>query len=326
MDSLALASSIKSLERSADSLSGWLTFFTALVVIGLILEYWKDVTGIFRSFEWPKLRAVIGGILVTVGGAGELFIGFRASTVETKLRSANAETFASLNKEAGEARKTAADISAKYKDVDLAIAAANARADEATARVKGAEAQIASANAASRDAVAKVSTAQARIAEAEARAAEARSMAEQERLERVRLEAQIAPRRLTAPQVEEIARAVQRFSGRNVSVVSYSLDLEAAVLGQLIEAALKSGGLHVQANLASVMPFGGFLVGIHVNGPASQQDLVTALSVILRADGGLVVALDAPTNAGAGIESGGTGGESPAVVITVGVKPLAPAK
>jgi len=60
----------------------WLTCFTALVVIGLILEYRKDVIELFRSFEWPKLGSVIGGILVTVGVAGELFVGFLASNIE----------------------------------------------------------------------------------------------------------------------------------------------------------------------------------------------------------------------------------------------------
>jgi hypothetical protein len=51
---------------------------------------------------------IAGGILITVGVAGELFVQFKASGKETELRKANDEIFASLNAEAATARNDAA--------------------------------------------------------------------------------------------------------------------------------------------------------------------------------------------------------------------------
>jgi hypothetical protein len=248
MDSSALANLIKSLESSLDSLGSWLTFWTICVVFGLVVEYFPEAVVALkkRPFRWSALKPIIGGILVTAGVAGELAIQFRAAGVETKLRNATAEVFGTLDKEAGEARKAAADIVGKYKDVDLAIADANARA----------------------------------------KAAEA--LAETERLERTKLEAQIAPRRLTPTQRKAIAEAVKPFAGRSVSVVSYTLDLEGAVLGKQIVDAFTDGGLHVQNDLTSDTPLsGGIAGGIFVNGTPSERDLVTALRGILATQGKL---------------------------------------
>jgi hypothetical protein len=240
MDSSVLVSSIKSLERSADSLAVWLTIFTTLVVIGLILEYRKDVLGLFRSFEWAKLWAVTGGIFVTVGVAGELFVEFRASNIEGQLRTANASLVSGLNKEA-----------------------------------------------------------------------------EDERLERTKLEAQIAPRRLTPAQRKAIAEAVKPFTGRSVSVASFAIDMEGAQVALQIIAALKDGGLNVQNDATLCVQFtGGIASGIFVRG--TERDLVTALREILKLQGGLsdVEMSDAP------VPCERFGRAALKVDIVVGVKPV----
>src|SRR5258706_3216693 len=56
--------------------------------------------------------------------------------------------------------------------------------------------------------------------------------AEELRAANLALEAQIAPRRLEPSQQQKIANALVWFAGRNVAVVSYSLDVEGAVLCQ----------------------------------------------------------------------------------------------
>jgi hypothetical protein len=116
MESLIdLESAINRLNSSSDSLSCWLGFWTALVVIGLVIEYAHDVWKFL--FEKPRdlslLRQVIGGILITAGVAGELAIGMRQSSVETQLRDANSKIAAFLNEKAGEAYERAAQANGK---------------------------------------------------------------------------------------------------------------------------------------------------------------------------------------------------------------------
>jgi hypothetical protein len=95
-----LSSAIKSLERSSDSLECWIMFWTAAVVVGLIIEYgiliWRRVREGDSDHGWGE---IVGGILITAGVAGELFVGAMRSTVETKLRAANHQVIVLLNKE-----------------------------------------------------------------------------------------------------------------------------------------------------------------------------------------------------------------------------------
>ena len=73
-------------ELRLDSLGTWLEFWTALVVIGLFLEYRDEFTKLIRAridwstlsrcwrLDWKRAQSVIGGILVTLGVAGELYV------------------------------------------------------------------------------------------------------------------------------------------------------------------------------------------------------------------------------------------------------------
>src|SRR5271165_1479772 len=117
MDLSALQNSIKALEDSLDSWAFWLELATFLVVIGLILEYWHEVRDLLteRPFKWKQLMKFSGAILVIAGVAGELFVGYKASRVETNLRAANGKEIAELTKQAGNA-KTSADKSADAAD------------------------------------------------------------------------------------------------------------------------------------------------------------------------------------------------------------------
>ncbi len=111
MDLSTLESTIKALESSLDSLGVWLTFWTALVVIGLVVEYAEDLKELIikRPFNWKLFRTMVGGFLITAGVAGELAIQFKEFRVETDLRSATHRVEGLLNKEAGDARKVAGE-------------------------------------------------------------------------------------------------------------------------------------------------------------------------------------------------------------------------
>src|ERR1035438_1608734 len=113
MDLSALESRVKALETSLDSLEGLITIATFLVVVGLIVEYWFPFRELIEAvkkrppFPWGKVAEMIGGVLVTVGVAGELWFQSRASNVQTVIRSDTHQIEAILNKEAGDARKDA---------------------------------------------------------------------------------------------------------------------------------------------------------------------------------------------------------------------------
>jgi len=114
MDLSALESSVKALETSLDSVGGWISASTILVVIGLVIEYWLPLRKLIAEirkrppFPWKLLMEMAGGVLVTVGVAGELWFQSRASSLQTFIRSDSHKLEALLNNEAALAGKDAA--------------------------------------------------------------------------------------------------------------------------------------------------------------------------------------------------------------------------
>jgi hypothetical protein len=157
---------------------------------------------------------------------------------------------------------------------------------------------------------------------AKADAAKANEKAEAERLERLKLEAILGPRSLTLAQQQAIAQLLKPFSGKRVAVTTYSLDGEGATLATQIMAVLQAASVTVDNRLASIMPMGGFSLGVHVEG--SDSDLVSAIRQGLAFIGGLMVA---PPNTQ---QSGGAalglappeGEKAPDASILVGIKPV----
>jgi hypothetical protein len=169
---------------------------------------------------------------------------------------------------------------------------------------------------------AKVADAKKEGIEAGKMAGNALVRAEELRAANLALESQIAPRRISEAQIRSIGLALSRFAGKAVSVVTYSLDSEAAVLAQQIMAALRLANIQVQDRIASVMPMGGFALGIHISGPDAA--LVSAMGGELQIKGGLIVAPpNSPTGGGASIGTGPpVGTKDPDASILVGAKPI----
>ena len=113
MDTSDLLRKIANLESSLDRLEFWLTFATALVVLGLILvcglEIREAIATLKKEWSWRSLGVIAGAILITVGVAGELALQFFASSQQTALRKVNDAVVAGFQKEAADARERASN-------------------------------------------------------------------------------------------------------------------------------------------------------------------------------------------------------------------------
>lgn len=234
MDSSVLSTAAKSLESSSDSLSGWLFFFTSLVVIGLIIEYGHVFWGLLtrRKLEAKHWQEVLGGVLITAGVAGELFVQPLEKGIEQKLRSANHLIEASLIKSAEEAK-------AKAKDLEHGIAASNRSAAAARLDAARADERAAVANAKAeglRAAVAASKIEQARLVltteglrKENLKAAE---RLEAEKRERLNAEKHLAPR--DVGEQYSFGQALGKFEGMRV-ILDVVTDAECRRLADMLE-------------------------------------------------------------------------------------------
>lgn len=142
MNLSALESSLKSLEMSSDSLEAWLTWSTLLVVIGLIIEYWHEVPEAVRDIQagknvWKALCLILGGVLITLGVAGELIFESRLAASTGQARSKTHEIESLLNDKASSADREAEEARERAATLAKQAAVLHKRAeDEAMARVK----------------------------------------------------------------------------------------------------------------------------------------------------------------------------------------------
>lgn len=101
-----------------DNLAFWLLIWTAIVALGLVVEYTHDVWLFTRSFcGWLFRRSpfdrkmlnktVIGGLLITVGVLGEAYIEERMPTVEGRIRKATDDSMERLRNDTARAQTAA---------------------------------------------------------------------------------------------------------------------------------------------------------------------------------------------------------------------------
>lgn len=121
----SLDKSRAALESSYESIEFWLFLFTALVVIGLVVEYREGLKKLFSEWpiDWSHAATMIGAILVVVGVVGELVTEFWASKIESGLQTVSTQTERLLFAEAADADKKIAD------DNKIAMNAAKHAAD-----------------------------------------------------------------------------------------------------------------------------------------------------------------------------------------------------
>jgi hypothetical protein len=229
MDLPQLGSAIKSLEKSLDSLSVWLIVWTALVVLGLGVELADDLRKVVkeRPIKWTKHLLVIGGgLLITMGVAGELFVQFKASKVETILRADSHQVEALLNKQAADANKEAEEVRNEAASALIQIAQAKKDAELARRDAESFKLDIAKANE---------------------HAAEASQKAEEERLARLKIEEKLAPRRISAEQTATLVGDLRPLIGKQVFLSFIAGDPETAAFTELVRNTLAKAGLVVEA-------------------------------------------------------------------------------
>lgn len=163
------------------------------------------------------------------------------------------------------------------------------------------------------EAARRVSDNETETRRADARAAEAIEKAEKERHERSKLEAEIAPRAFSSYKLQAIAEQLKPFSGRKVSVWTYSMDLEGGELATQIIEALVAANLEIDDRRRGTLSVGGVpIIGVEVFGP--DTELVGAILSALS--GEPRVSVSNPGSVNRAYEP------SARATIWVGIKPL----
>jgi hypothetical protein len=149
MDLSALESISKALEKSLDFWGLLLLLSTAVVVLGLVVEYWHDVKEFWiivrwpmAAFPWDKFKTLFGGILVTLGVAGELFFTYKASRVENDLRHNSHKIEVLLTQQAGDAATSAKTAHEELDAVRREADSIQTRLDAAAIQLSGLEKDV----------------------------------------------------------------------------------------------------------------------------------------------------------------------------------------
>jgi hypothetical protein len=265
---------VSTLERAIDAWEPYLTVAICLVVVGLILEYREDIGKLAKSrpFKWSLLGTTIGGILVTLGVGGELWVHVRTSRLGNELRTANGQVVGLLKEQTADASKGAAVANERANEANKRTVVTEAQMDARTLELR---AQLATAEAATK-------ASQAKIAEANANAEEARSMAESERTERTRLTLMASPREFNEAEMTNIQAGLDAYRGKTVSIVTYANDIEGVLLGRQMIELLQNGGLRVRDIGPTLPPTGELLRGLYVDGLAGEAEFVGTLRRLFR--------------------------------------------
>ena len=127
-----------SLENLIDSLARTMHVFTVLVAVGLIIEYRTPFVRFWYTGDWGYILAAIGGILVTVGVAGELSIGLISASKEKRLRALNEELAAIADALLSRSNERVAELEASTEQLrkeNLQLEAAFMNIDPSLTRV-----------------------------------------------------------------------------------------------------------------------------------------------------------------------------------------------
>jgi hypothetical protein len=159
----------------------------------------------------------------------------------------------------------------------------------------------------------------ARASELDIKAASLNKEAEELRAKNITLEAEIAPRSINEAGCADISSAVKSFTGSTVRVATYTLDMDGGSLGwQIADCLWLSHTLNVDKELASILPVGGFGVGVSVSG--NNKTLVSAIKESLTKAKVLVV--DGNGLFPGNLEKYRPGAPpNPDAIVVVGVKP-----
>lgn len=224
------------------------------------------------SLSSIEMWALVFGIVVVVGVAGESVFGVRAWWNNRKLQT----VLESIDRER-----------------QSEIAAATQKAEEASERAANAEGNL--ANARERAALAEQHAAEANakaegfrldIAKATERAADANRIAEEERLARLQLQSRLADRTLTPGQQNEIRSQLDTVPGVAVDVVIWGDTPEIQIIsGLLLDSLPKSWTVHQGQAGGGGAAVRGILVGTRAGSDANSAHASALLVSALQAAG-----------------------------------------
>src|ERR1700691_586565 len=158
------------------------------------------------------------------------------------------------------------------------------------------------------------------LATAQGQAAEAIKKAESERLARIKLEAIIAPRRLSEEQAQRFSTELSPFSGQRIVLSSYAFDTDGIILAGQIGKAVLAAGIVIAADEigAHIPAHAPIIEGVRVTGTDAR--LVSALKSALWASDIAVDRKEAPV--GAELLEFTTEPKDVVATIYVGAKPI----
>jgi hypothetical protein len=167
MDASVLQRSISDISKSLSWLNSWLVAMTAVVVLGLLLEYLPELkdewgkflkAGAWRSLitrhsqAWKPLAILLGAVLVTVGVTGEMVFEALSFRKEGQLEQAHGDLdkFLQGKSESAEASAKGAAIAAgeaktKAEGADIAAGTAQKKADAVASIAENLDRQLADA-------------------------------------------------------------------------------------------------------------------------------------------------------------------------------------
>lgn len=135
---------------------------------------------------------------------------------------------------------------------------------------------VAQANAGAARATAQAALSLEELKRLEGLNLELQSEVEKQRTARLRLEEQLAPRRMGAGQRQAIASALAAFKGQKVSIVVHPGDPEIATFAEQVKATLEQAGIVV--SLTPALVFGKPQPGITLEVGANRRQFATALA------------------------------------------------
>jgi hypothetical protein len=228
------------LEALLSKYNWWMGVSTIAVALGILGEYVAHF--LFEKGKASKSEialSIVFGVLVLGGVSGEYIFGSKLSNASAELQRTADSEVARLNKEAAEARQSAAG---------------------AVERIAIAEKQLAEAREETAKALAQAAGANERAGKLELEAAGQRERAARAEHDLLGIQERLAPRRITLSQQGKLRADLKSLALKKVIVLTVSGDPETATFGDLLTNALKSAGL--DAERASGLTVGGVTSGI----------------------------------------------------------------
>lgn len=271
MDLPALETSVRALEKSLDSTQLLLQISTAVVVIGLIFEYWEPIRGILDEirklrFPFKKVLSNVGGLLVVLGVAGELCLQPRVSGIETRIRQETGQIEALLNREAGDAKNSATQAATAARVAKASAEEATEGAGKAKLASAGAKALASDARTQADDAGKRIGAIQSQEADLQNKVGATSTLIDSQRQLTSSVIASLSPRELpiqVGPGTFTSFDSLKLFAGTKV-VFEVLTDAEARRAAQEIENVLHFAKWDLQSVTPNPELYSGFNDGVHV--------------------------------------------------------------